>query len=476
MINLPQGWEMWPPDAKKRYLDTLRAGMADATRQPFYCPDPTCDGEPHGAWTERHARANQRPPVGWWTVWLILAGRGFGKTRTGAEWAVRMAKRFERGALVAPTAADVRDTMVEGRSGILAVAPASFRPKYEPSKRRLTYPNGAVQTTFSADEPERLRGPEHHYGWGDEWAAWRKIEDASDNLELGLRAGQDTRLLLTTTPKPRKRLREALEDPDTVVTRGSTYDNLVNLAPSFKRRILRKYEGTNLGRQELHAEVVVDVEGALWNGDILAAAHVAALVTEGTGEDERLRILDPLEIAEACARVAVAVDPAATNTESSDETGIVVTGVTSRNHCPACGPIADGPHGWVLGDVSGKFSPHGWAGRAVAAYERFQGDAVVGEVNNGGDMVGATVKTVSRRVRYRDVRASRGKQTRAEPVAALYEQGRVHHVPGLDQLEEQMRTWVPGEREDESPDRMDALVWGLTHLMLNERGGFASTG
>jgi phage terminase large subunit-like protein len=471
-VTLPHGWQNWPPEAKRRLLETVKAGAEDRARSPFYCDRQDCDGEPHGTWTVRHARAAQRPPVGWWSVWLILAGRGFGKTRIGSEWSWRMAHRFSHGALVAPTAADARDTMVEGRSGILATCPATFRPKYEPSKRRLTYPNGAVQTTFSADEPERLRGPEHHYAWGDEWASWRKIDDATDNLELGLRAGLDTRLLLTTTPKPRKRVREALDDPATVVTRGSTYDNLVNLAPSFRRRILAKYEGRRIGRQELHAEIITDVEGALWNGEMIAACQVAALVTEG----DRLRMLDPVEIAEACARVVVAVDPAVTNKEGSDETGIVVTGVTPRNTCPACGPIADGPHGWVLADLSGKFSPHGWAGRAVGAYERFSADAIVGEVNNGGDLVGTTVKTVSRRVRYRDVRASRGKETRAEPVAGLYEQGRVHHVRGLELLEEQQTSWVPGEKTEESPDRMDAEVWGLSHLMLNERGGFASAG
>jgi phage terminase large subunit-like protein len=461
VTSLPHGWENWPPDAKARLRDTLRAGAEDAKRTPFYCDREDCDGEPHGAWRKRHARANQRPPIGYWSTWLILAGRGFGKTRTGSEWSWRMARRFPRGALVGATAGDVRDTMVEGESGILATCPKAFRPNYEPSKRRLTYPNGAIQTTFSADSYERIRGPEHYYAWGDEWAMWRNLEEATDNLTLGLRLGNVPRLVLTTTPKPRKVLREQLLDEDTVVTRGSTYDNLINLAARFKKTILRKYEGTRTGRQELHAELLDDVQGALWSGDTIVPA---------------LRKMAPLEVAQSLVTVVVAIDPAVTAHEGSDETGIIVCGVTAENFCPACGPIADGPHGWVLEDLSGKYSPNGWAAIAIGAYDRFGADAVIGEVNNGGDMVGNTVRTLRRGVRYRDVRASRGKQTRAEPVAALYEQGRVHHVPGLEVLEDQQRTWVPGEEGEESPDRVDAEVWGMTDLMLNERGGFASAG
>lgn len=471
-MHLPDGWEHWPVDAKQRLLETLRGGHQDRQRVPFYCDLQECDGEPHGQWTVRHARSAQRPPVGWWTTWLILAGRGFGKTRTGAEWAVRMARHFPRGALVAPTAGDARDTMVEGLAGIMACAPRTFRPLYEPSKRRLTYPNGAIQTTFSADEPDRLRGPEHHYAWGDEWASWRKIEDATDNLFLGLRAGDDPRCLLTTTPKPRKRLREMLVDPDTIVTKGSTYDNLPNLAGTFRKTILRRYEGTSKGRQELHAEVLDDIQGALWNGDLLAAATVKV---QAQGE-EPVRFLTPLEVAEKLPVVVVAVDPAVSAKEGSDETGVVVCGKTAPNWCPACGPIADGPHGWVLDDLSGTYSPYGWAGRAVGAYERYGADAVIGERNNGGDLVETTVRSMGRGVRYRSVWASRGKQARAEPVAGLYEQGRVHHVIGLDTFEEQQRTWVPGEDNEESPDRVDAGVWGLSDLMLGTRGGFVSAG
>lgn len=461
---LPKGWETWPVEAKTRLLSTLRAAKEDSSRISFYCPRAVCDGEPHDGWTVRHARTEQRPPAGDWDAWLILAGRGFGKSRTGSEWTWRKAKRIPYGVIVGPTAGDVRDTMIEGESGILACAPALFRPKYEPSKRRLTWPNGALTSVFSAEEPDRIRGPNAGYAWADEWAMWRHIVEATDNLEftLRLKGAWTPQLLLTTTPKPRKAVRERVKDVGTVVTRGSTYDNLANLDEAFGRKILRKYEGTSVGAQELHAELLDDVMGALWNGEMLTAAR---------------RDLDPLEVASLLPGVVIAVDPAVTANEGSDETGIVVVGVTHPNHCPACGPIADGPHGWVLDDLSGKFSPNGWASIALGAYDRFDADAIVAEVNNGGDLVGNTVRSLRPGVSYRDVRASRGKRTRAEPWAALYEQGRVHSVRGLMVLEEQKRTWVPGEQGEESPDRVDAEVWGGTALMLGETaGGFAAAG
>lgn len=470
---LPDGWEHWPTPAKNRLLETLRAIKADKTSAPFYCDRDECDGEPHGRWNAntlpatdgRHARTEQRPPPGDWTTWLVLAGRGFGKTRTGGEWVWRKAKRIPIGIIVGPTAGDVRDTMVEGDSGILACAPATFKPHYEPSKRRITWPNGAITRTLAAEEPDRIRGPNAGYAWGDEWAMWRHIQAATDNIELTLRLlGEwgDPQLLLTTTPKPRKVVREQLDDPETIVVRGSTYDNMANLAPSFVRKTVRKYEGTAVGQQELHAVMLQDVRGALWTGDLLAVAR---------------RDFSALEVAKKLARVVVAVDPAVTAKEGSDETGIVVVGVSQVNTCPLCGPVADGPHGFVLEDQSGIHTPNAWAAHAIGLYNRFEADSIVGEVNNGGDLVGNTIRTLDPNVRYRDVRASRGKETRAEPVAALYEQGRMHTARGLVQLEEQKRTWVPGETSEESPDRVDAEVWGVTDLMLqDERGGFVDAG
>jgi len=379
------------------------------------------------------ARAAQLPPPGDWRTWLILAGRGFGKTRTGAEWVRGEVEANRRGrlALIGATAADVRDVMVEGESGILATARPSFRPNYEPSKRRVTWPNGAIATTYSADEPDRLRGPQHDGGWADELAAWRRPE-AWDMFLFGLRLGPDPRALVTTTPRPTKIIRDLMAAPTTHTTRGSTYDNLDNLAPAFAEQIIAKYEGTRLGRQELDAEILTDTPGALWTW----------------------AMLDNRQPAPDLARVVVAVDPAVTSGEGSDETGMVVAGVG-----------VDG-RGYVLADRSCRLSPDGWARRAVQAYDDFDADAIVAEVNNGGDLVEQTIRTVRRTVPYIKVHASRGKQTRAQPVAALYEQGKVSHTDAFPELEEQLTSWTP--ESGASPDRLDALVWALTYLMLGE--------
>lgn len=377
------------------------------------------------------ARPNQLPPAGDWRTWLVLAGRGFGKTRTGAEWVRGQveAGRCQRLALVAPTAADARDVMVEGESGMLAIAPPWNRPKYEPSKRRLTWPNGAQAAIYSADEPDRLRGPQHDGAWCDELAAWRYPE-TWDMLLFGLRLGGDPRAVVTTTPRPRPVLRELIAAPSTVITRGSTFENRKNLAPAFLEQIVSKYKGTRLGRQELYAELLEDVEGALWN----------------------LKQFDERRTAPDLARVVVGVDPAVTATEASDETGIIVAGKG-----------VDG-QGYILADRSCRLSPDGWARRAVAAFHEFKADRIVVETNNGGKMVEQVIRTVDRNVPITEVHASRGKITRAEPVAALYEQQKVWHTQRFDELEDQMVTWTP--ESGTSPDRLDALVWALTDLML----------
>lgn len=331
---------------------------------------------------------------------------------------------------MAPTAADARDVMVEGESGILAVSPPWNRPVYEPSKRRVVWPNGAMATLYSAEEPERLRGPQHDVAWADELAAW-KYPEAWDQLQFGLRLGPDPRVVVTTTPKPIRVLKAILAHPATALTRGSTYENAANLPPAFLEKIIARYEGTRLGRQELFAEILEDVPGALWKREQL----------------ENLRAVRVPELV----RVVVGVDPAAGASELGSETGIVVAGLG-----------ADG-RGYVLEDASLAASPDAWARAAVAAYHKYGADRLVAEVNQGGDMVRHTVYTVDRKVAFKPVRASRGKQIRAEPVAALYEQGRVHHVGQLGALEDQMCTWVPGEK---SPDRLDALVWALTELMI----------
>jgi predicted phage terminase large subunit-like protein len=389
------------------------------------------------------ARPSQLAPAGDWRIWLLLAGRGFGKTRSGAEWVreqveTGLAKRI---ALVAPTAADARDVMVEGESGLLAISPDGDRPHYEPSKRRLTWTNGALATLFSADEPERLRGPQFDAAWCDELAAWR-YPSAWDNLMLGLRLGEHPRVVATTTPKPVRLIRALLKAPDCVVTRGTTRDNADNLAPAFLGAILKQYEGTRLGRQELDAELLEDLPGALWTR--------AAI--------ERARIATP----PALRRVVVAIDPAASSGESADETGIVVAG------------LGEDGHGYVLDDLSGRFRPHEWAARVIAAFRAHNADRVVAETNNGGEMVEATLRAIDPSVAYKPVHASRGKITRAEPVAALYEQGRVQHVGAFPALEDQMCAFAPQVDRAvgaSSPDRVDALVWALSDLMIARGSG-----
>jgi phage terminase large subunit-like protein len=385
---------------------------------------------------EAHARPKQIAPPGDWLVWLILAGRGFGKTRTGAEWVREQVETGKAGriALVAKDAADVRDVMVEGESGLLAIShPKRNKPVYESSKRRVTWPNGAIATMYSSEDPGDLRGPQHDGAWCDELAKWKNAQETWDNLLMGLRLGDNPRAVVTTTPQPIPTVKMLLSDPTVHVTRGTTHENLDNLSPAFRQTILR-YEGTRLGRQELYAELLEDTPGALWTINLIEAS--------------RRKTVRP----EDMAQIVVAVDPAISQHEESDETGIVV-----------CGKDAAGD-GYVLADYSGKYSPDGWARKAVWALAEHQANKIVIEKNQGGDMVRHTIETVDKRAPIAEVHASRGKYLRAEPVAALYEQGKVHHVGIYPRLEEQMTTYVPGLTG--SPDRLDALVHGFTEILL----------
>ena len=331
--------------------------------------------------------------------------------------------------------------MVEGESGLLSICPPWNLPKYEPSKRRVTWPNGAMATLFSSDEPDRLRGPQHDGAWCDEISSWRYPE-AWDMLMLGLRLGSNPQSVATTTPKPVKLVKKLLKDPTTAITRGSTFDNAGNLAPQFIHQIKQAYAGTRLERQEVFAELLEDVEGALWNTDMIDAKRWPK------GE-----ALPPMR------RIVVAIDPAVSAHENSDETGIVVAGLDGNGK------------GHVLEDLSGKFSPEKWGRIAIQAYYRWQGDKIIGEANNGGDMIGAVLKQIDPNVPFKAVRASKGKFTRAEPVAALYEQGRVHHAMVFRQLEEQMCAFTPDIDRDAygSPDRVDALVWALWELIVENQ-------
>ncbi len=392
-----------------------------------------------------------------WLIWLMLAGRGGGKTRGGAEWVIEECRADPRArfALIARTAGDVRTTMLEGPSGILTVAPPDFQPNYESTKCKMTFPNGAECLHFSADAPKGLRGPQFTRFWGDEIATWPSIRDEDDKpgvpsawtqLEYGMRLpGARPRGVLTTTPKAIRIIKDLVGDSDCVVTKWSTFDNAANLAPEYIDRMRRKFEGTRVGRQELHAELLEDVEGALW--------------AYRQWEREGARIIDA-QLPEL-ARKAVAVDPSGGHGSENDAQGIVVGGCTGGAN----------PVGYVIKDLTCKLSPDGWGRRAVQGYLDHDCDLIVYEANFGGEMCEHVIQTAARALGLRSVptkavRATRGKYLRAEPVGALYEQGRCVHVGYFPELEDEMCQLVPGVLPSASPNRADALVFLMTELLL----------
>lgn len=388
---------------------------------------------------ELSARDEQLLPEGNWQAWLIIAGRGFGKTRTGAETMREWIKTNPIVNIIGATADDARDIMIEGESGILAVCPLNERPLYKAAKRQLEWPNGARTLIFTADEPDRLRGKQHMKLWCDELAAWRYPE-SWDQAMFGLRLGDNPQAVVTTTPRPIKIVRDLMKDPSTHITRGTTYDNRINLAPSFFNTIITKYEGTRLGRQELNAEILDDNPNALWKRERI----------------DELRIFKAPELR----RIVVGVDPSVTSLKTSDETGIVIAG------------IGYDEHGYVLDDLSLIATPDGWGREAVKGYHARGADRLIAEVNNGGDLVEMVIRTIDPTISYKKVHASRGKAKRAEPIAALYEQGKVHHVGSFPKMEDQMCAYDPEDEHGDSPDRMDALVWALTELMLKPKREF----
>lgn len=467
----PEGladYKHWKPEFQARALAMLQQAE-NAAWKPFFCQDPTCNGHPHCTpvesrdcpsinghiwiqvpdgwacavcevggtsvddWLWEHARADQRPPR-WsdpWQTWVLSGGRGSGKTRTGSETTHKATKVTPRIALIAATGPDFREIMVEGRSGLLATAKPGERPTWEPSRKRLVWPNGCVGQGFSAEEPDRLRGPEHGYVWSDEPAHYPLIDEVWSNMEFGLRVGKNPKVIVTSTPKPTKWMKTLIAHPTSVVHRVSTYLNAHNLADAYRRNVMEKYEGTRLGRQELHGEVIEDVEGALWN----------------------YGIIDWVDDAPHLDRIVVAVDPAGSTDVRADETGIVVIGRKGKDQ-------------YVLADYTGRYTPDRWGNKAYDAYEEFAADCIVAEKNYGGLMVESVLKQAAKdRARIKLVNSRRGKALRAEPVVARYEQGRVHHVGkrgDLSLLEEEMTSWVPGTGP--SPNRVDALVHGSTEL------------
>jgi phage terminase large subunit-like protein len=397
----------------------------------------------------------QRPEGDDWNIWMYLAGRGAGKTRTASEWVREEAKYTNTGqrrfALVARTAADVRDVIVEGESGIINVTPHSERPLYEPSKRRLTWPNGNTATCFTADEPDSLRGPQFTHAWGDEVAAWRQTPDgagltAFENLRIGTRLGTNPKIMITTTPKRVPLLYELLREADThpgkvIITKGSTMDNTGNLSQAYMDGILGVYEGTRLAAQELYGEMLSDVEGALWTVELIDRTRQMSAMNA------------PLRV--------IGVDPSVAE-NPRDECGIVVVSSTADRDLYK-------RQSWVLEDASILGSPEVWANRVVAMARKW-GCPVVAEVNQGGALVRNAINTIDPSVKVLEVHSKYGKALRAEPITLAYEQDRVHHVGYLADLESQMTAWIPGEGK--SPDRVDALVHALTALLIKPPAGF----
>lgn len=442
-------------DQRRQLVARMRAER-EVRRTAWLCPIPSCSGQPHASCPSPHARANQRLPFkrgDGFTGALWMAGRGFGKTRIGAEGVRHLVTKGKAGriALIARTAADVRDVMVEGESGLLNVFPKWERPEYQPSKRRVTFSNGAMAFCYSSEDPDLLRGPQHDFVWGDEFSTWRKLAAVMSNALMGLRLGADPRMILTGTPRPTRDVKKLVNNPKFKIIRGTTYENLANLADVFRDTVISQYEGTRTGRQELNGELLGDVIGALLSYEVFER------------EGFRLDSLNGVDIS----TVTVNVDPAVTSSARSDYTGISVTATDALRQ-----------KGYVLYSESFKGSPAEAMKRAATLYDMHMANCIVAEVNNGGDYVGTVLKQIRSDIPYKTVHASVGKTARAEPVAMLYEQGRIHHVGSptvFATLEDQWTGWVPkGTKDDEgndigsdeSPDEMDSVVWGLTHLML----------
>jgi phage terminase large subunit-like protein len=436
-VNFRADWIRWPKALQQEFLSRLNATQVEGALGRF------------GIYAHAHQLAPaQAQGGGDWTTWLLVGGRGAGKTFAGAQWVRALALGLPpydgmpagHIALVGETEHDVREVMIEGVSGLLSVHARGERPEWLPSRRRLQWKNGAIAQAFSAEDPESLRGPQFSAAWADELAKWRHADATFDMLQFGLRLGARPRQAITTTPRPIALLKRLMKDPATAITRATTRDNALNLAPAFLDTVLARYAGTRLGRQEIDGEIVEDRADALWSRALIETCRVTQA--------------PPLR------RIVVAVDPPASSGENADACGLV-----------AAGRAEDGAL-YVIADESTKgLSPAGWAAKAVALWRRLSADALVVEVNQGGDMVRAVIREADPAVPVIAVHARRGKWLRAEPVAALYEQGKVKHAGAFPALEDEMCDFgVDGLSSGRSPDRLDALVWGLASLSFGERG------
>ena len=441
-----------PEERDNRSPMEILAASSEQDQADFYAS--LSDGEAVALmydWRNFLARPDQVAPDGDWEIWLILSGRGWGKTRTGSEWVKEIiaTNNYGRIALVAETWADCRDVIVEGDSGIMSRYPnRRDRPEFIPTKRRLTWPNGAQAFLYNATEPDQLRGPQHDAAWSDELAKWQYGRETWDMLQFGLRIGDDPRQLVTTTPRPIELIKALVagEEGKSHVTVGHTLDNASNLAPKYLQKIVKRYEGTRLGRQELSGQILGDIPNALFTQAMMDAFRVK--------KDD---------VPEKLGRIVVAVDHAVSEGEESNEHGVIV-----------CGLSQDRERAYLLQDASLKGSPRDWASMAIGCFRHWEADAIVIEKNQGGDLVKSTLRSVDNNVPVIEMTATRGKHVRAEPISALYEQGRVHHVGRYPDLEQQMTLMsTAGYEGDGSPDRVDALVWALTELFpeMTDAGG-----
>lgn len=449
--------ERWDPKSQVKAAKMLQSHLEEPPKIWFCAKGRSCNGEPHKGANYPHARGDQWPPgVPSWYVWAMISGRGGGKTRSACEWVRSRSKVWPRIAAVGRRGVDIRATMVEGESGLIYVCErAKIQYDWKPSAKEFTFENGSTVYFYSAEEPDSLRGPQHYGAWLDEPAHMPLITDVWDNLLMGLRLGQDPRIMVTTTPLPKQWMIDLVNAEDTAVTRFSTYANLANLAPTFKKTVLAKYEGTRLGRQELHGEILEDIEGALWTSEMVLNAQRSfdpTLLQGNPASGYNGQDFDS---------IVIGLDPAGSSEQRSDETGIMVVARLADTF-------------FILEDLSGHYTPDQWASKVIKSAKKWDATEIIAERNYGGDMVETTLRNAGCKTRIKTVNSRQGKAIRAEPIVLLYEQSRVMHVGNLKNYEEQILKWIPGEGR--SPDRLDAAVHAITRLSDSQGKGQLASG